>query len=180
MLVCKPLALIFFLNLCVCVGGWSVPFRVLVCGFLGAFASEKALAWHRNHASLMLDVAGGCLEALLDLLWALACCCWGLLGSPRVQPLCHALRTTCTSIGFHSDPPDPAGFIQSSACPRRHGGSAHGGAWAALGLPRGGGKEKVPFLKQIINKGLGWGSDFSEAVYSREMHVRLKGPGKLF
>lgn len=72
---------------------------------------------------------------------------------------------------------------RSSACPRRHDGSAHGGTRAALSLPTGGGKQRLPFLKQIINERLGWSSNFwaAEGVYSRKMHthVRLKGPEKL-
>lgn len=69
---------------------------------------------------------------------------------------------------------------RSLTCPRRRDRSAHAGAWAALGLPRGGGKQSLPFLKQKTN---GWSSDFwaAEGVSSRKLHthLRLEGPEKL-
>lgn len=133
----------------------------------------------------MLEGAGGYLEvpgALGSSLSFSLClsCCSGCLPSSRIWPVFHVLQTMCLSIGFLQWSTIHLCSSRSSACPRRHDGSAHGGTWAALSLPRGGGKQRLPFLKQIINERLGWSSNFwaAEGVYSRKMHthVRLKGP----
>lgn len=154
----------------------------IVVFFLGAFASDKALLWHRAPlepgAGVCWGLPGGARCSWISFeVYLVYRCYGGGSPSPRIRPLCHVLLTTWISMGFIIP---LLSSSRSLTCPRRCGRCAHGGAWAAPGLPRDRGKQRLPFLKEKINR---WSSDFwaSEGVHSRKIHahVRMKGPGKL-